>query len=146
MSQHKNPCPGGHDIYNFGRPFFCHHYYTLSLSDLCGGVEKKVLKKIMHFHYIWLIWQYIIFTLFTPKFPLFGVGWGSWHLQFLVSLTYRCYMLNLVKIGPVVICQKMLTDDGRNTTHDARRTTHVDRHKPIAIGNLSDSGDLNNLW
>ena len=23
---HKNPCPGGHEIYNFGRPFLGHHY------------------------------------------------------------------------------------------------------------------------
>ena len=26
---------GGHDIYNFGRPLFGHHYYIFSLSDLC---------------------------------------------------------------------------------------------------------------
>ena len=50
--QHKNPCPGGHEIYNFGRPFLCHHNYILSLSVLCLGVEKKILKEIMHFHYI----------------------------------------------------------------------------------------------
>ena len=24
---HKNPYPGGHEIYNFGRPFLGHHYY-----------------------------------------------------------------------------------------------------------------------
>ena len=28
-SKHKNPCPGGHEIYNFGRPFLCHHYYII---------------------------------------------------------------------------------------------------------------------
>ena len=35
--KHKNPCPRGHEIYNFGRPFLGHHYYIplLSLSDLC---------------------------------------------------------------------------------------------------------------
>ena len=43
-------CPGGHEIYNFGRPFLCHHNYILSLSDLCLGVEKKIFKEIMHFH------------------------------------------------------------------------------------------------
>ena len=32
---HKNPCPWGHEIYNSGSPFFCHHYYTLSLSKPC---------------------------------------------------------------------------------------------------------------
>ena len=37
---HKNPCPGGHEIYNFGRPSLAHHYYILDLSDLCPGVEK----------------------------------------------------------------------------------------------------------
>ena len=48
----KNPCPGGHEIYNFGRPFIVHHYYILSLSDLCLGVEKKIFKEIMHFYYM----------------------------------------------------------------------------------------------
>ena len=50
--QHKNPCPGGHEIYNFGGPFRGHHYYILSLSNLCLGVEKKIFKEIMHFHYM----------------------------------------------------------------------------------------------
>ena len=53
---------------------------------------------------------------------------GSWNLQFLVSLPYRCYIPNLDMIGPVVIEKKMLTHDGR--------------HQPIAIGHLSHSGDL----
>ena len=49
-SQHKNPCPGGHDIYNYGRPFLAYRYYNLSLSDLSLGVEKKVFfKKIIYF-------------------------------------------------------------------------------------------------
>ena len=30
-----------YEIYNFGRPFLDLHYYTLSLSCLCLGVEKK---------------------------------------------------------------------------------------------------------
>ena len=50
--ERKNPCPGGHESYNFGRPFLGHHYYILSLSDLYLGVEKKFLKEIMHFHYM----------------------------------------------------------------------------------------------
>ena len=49
---HKNPCHGGHEIYNFGRPFLCYQNYILSLSDLCLGVEKKIFKEIMHFHYM----------------------------------------------------------------------------------------------
>ena len=52
---HKNPCPRGHEIYNFGRPFLGHHYYILGLSDLCLGVETKIFKEIMYFHYI-TIW------------------------------------------------------------------------------------------
>ena len=44
--------PGGHEIYNFGRPFLGHYYYILtgSLFDLCLGVEKKIFKEIMYFH------------------------------------------------------------------------------------------------
>ena len=42
---HKNPCPGVHEIYNFGRPFLGHHYYILGLSDLFLGEEKIYLKK-----------------------------------------------------------------------------------------------------
>ena len=39
--KHKNPCPGGHDIYNLGRPFLSHYFYKLTLSGLCLGVEKN---------------------------------------------------------------------------------------------------------
>ena len=35
---------GGHEIYNFGRPFLGRHYFILSLSDLGLGVEKKMFK------------------------------------------------------------------------------------------------------
>ena len=38
--QHKNPCPGGHEIYHFGRPLCGHHYYILSLSNLCLSILK----------------------------------------------------------------------------------------------------------
>ena len=40
--------------------------------------------------------------------------------EFLVSLPYRYYIPNLVKIGPIVL-EKMLTDDGRRTPHDNER-------------------------
>ena len=46
---HQKPCPGGHETYNFGRPFLDHNCYLLSLSDLYMGIEKKILKEIMHF-------------------------------------------------------------------------------------------------
>ena len=52
MPLHKNPCPRGHEIYNFGRPFLGHHYYILGLSDLCQRAEKKIFKEIMQFNYM----------------------------------------------------------------------------------------------
>ena len=48
----QEPLVWGHEIHNFGRPFLGYHYYILSLSDLCLGVEKKVYKQIMYFHYM----------------------------------------------------------------------------------------------
>ena len=42
---HKDPWPKGHESYNFGRPFLGHHFYTLSLSDLCLGALKKIFKQ-----------------------------------------------------------------------------------------------------
>ena len=47
---HKNSCPGGHEIYNFGRPFLGHHNYVHILSDSCLGVEKMICIGKMHFH------------------------------------------------------------------------------------------------
>ena len=64
--QHKNPYPGDHEIYNFGRPFLAHHYYIFGLSDQCLRVEKKILKEIMHFHYM----TYMA----TPKHKIFAPG------------------------------------------------------------------------
>ena len=57
---------------------------------------------------------------------------GTDPYGFLVSLPYRCYIPNLVKIGlvHVVLEKKMLMDNTRWTTTEA-----------IAIGHLSDSGD-----
>ena len=48
----QEPLPRGHESYNFGRPFRGHHYYILSLFDLCLGVERKIFKEIMYFHYV----------------------------------------------------------------------------------------------
>ena len=50
--KHRNPSLGNHEIYNSGRPFLGHHYYSLSLSELCPRVEKKIFKEIIHFHYM----------------------------------------------------------------------------------------------
>ena len=68
----------------------------------------------------------INFTLFIPKLPPLGVG--AMKFTVLVFLPNRCYISNLVKIGPVVFEKKMLTDDNGR--------------QPIAIGHLSDSSDL----
>ena len=121
-SHHRNPCPRGHEIYNFGRGFLAHHYYIFSLYARCTGVKSKIFLKIQQFY------------TFYPKitYPLDG---GSWNLQFLVFLPYRCYILNLVKIGPVVL-----------EDVNSRRTSHDDGRQPIAIGHLSDSGDLKNMY
>ena len=52
MPQHKNPCPGCHEIYNFVKPFLGNNDYTLSLSDLCLGAQKRIFKEIIHSHYM----------------------------------------------------------------------------------------------
>ena len=59
---------GGHDIYNFGRPFLGHYYYILRLSDI-RSVIKKIFKEIN-------LINPINFTLFYP------LGWG---LKFTIS-------------------------------------------------------------
>ena len=69
--------------------------------------KSRFLKKSCIFT-IWLIWP-------RPNTKL--LPWGSWNLQFLVSLPYKCYIPNLVKIGPVVL-EKMLIHDSQQTpTH-----------------------------
>ena len=50
MTQHKNLSPGVMKFTIFGRPFLGHHYYKLSMSDLCLRVEKKTFEEILHFH------------------------------------------------------------------------------------------------
>ena len=52
MPQHKKPCPGIMKFTILVDSSFCHLYFihVLSLSDLCLGVEKKILEEIMHFH------------------------------------------------------------------------------------------------
>ena len=51
----QEPCPRDHEI--FGWLFLGHHYLKLRLSDLCLGVEKKILKECIFT--IWLIWPYL---------------------------------------------------------------------------------------
>ena len=63
-----SPCPGGHEIYNFGRPFF-NHYLILSLLDLCQGVEKKILKEIQHVQF-YNFYLKILFGMGVMKFTI----------------------------------------------------------------------------
>ena len=55
----KNPCAWDHESYNFCRPFLVHHYYILSLLNLCPWVEKKIFQEFCIFT-IWLIWPHPI--------------------------------------------------------------------------------------
>ena len=48
----QEPLPRGHEIYIYGGLFFGHNYYILSSSDLCLGVEKTILKEMLHFHFM----------------------------------------------------------------------------------------------
>ena len=57
--QDKNPCPRDHEVHNFGGTFLSHHYFILSLSDLCVGVERKISKEIHQFYtyYPTILWR-----------------------------------------------------------------------------------------
>ena len=81
---------------------------TLSY-DLCLGVKKYFQRNIDTLHFL----------------PKINSPWGGViNLEFLASLSYRCYIPFLEKIGPIVFEKKnMLTDDG---------------HQQLAIGHLSD--------
>ena len=48
-SEHENPSPGGHEIFNCRRPSHGHHYFIFTLSDLCLGVGL-IFQEIMHVH------------------------------------------------------------------------------------------------
>ena len=99
MPLHKNPCPGGHEIYNFSRPFLV----IISLPDPCPRVGK-----------IFFLKKYTNFTLFIAKLSPFGVK--GHKITFFFFLPYTCYITNLVKIGKVVLEKKMLMEDTRQTT------------------------------
>ena len=73
MPLHKNPYPGGHEIYNFGRPFLGHHYYIPGLSDQYLGVGKKIFKEVKHFFH------------FLPQ-NYFPFRWGSFTISCVLTL------------------------------------------------------------
>ena len=96
----------GHEIYKLGRPFLVYHFFILSLSDLCLGVEQKIFKEIINF------------LLFTQKLPPLGVGVMNLTIIFFYTLPYRCNITKFGKDGPLVLENNMLTDNGRRTTDD----------------------------
>ena len=55
--------------------------------------------------------KYINFTYYLKITSLYGRV--SCYLQIPVSLSYGCYIPNLVKIGPEVFEKNMLTQDAR---------------------------------
>ena len=102
--QHKNPCQGGHEIYNFGRPFLGHHYQPIYLVCLIFVWEqrRRFFKK------------YINYSRFTPKLPPLGSGCDE--ICNLLSPYPTDATYHIFKIGPVVLEKKMITHDGRRRT------------------------------
>ena len=47
---HKNSCPGGNEIYNYGKPFFGQRYCILSLYGPCPVKGKNIFKEIHQFY------------------------------------------------------------------------------------------------
>ena len=70
---HKNPCPGGHKIYNFDRPFLGNRYVILSLSELCLEVEKKIFIRNN---------AVSLYNLYGHALAYGALFQGSWNFQF----------------------------------------------------------------
>ena len=87
-----NACPRGHEIYNFGRPFLDHHYYLLSLSDPCPGVEKKIFKEILYFHYLTCI--LVATTWYKNPCPrghdIYKFGWPFYGHHYYIFQWFVC--------------------------------------------------------
>ena len=116
---HKNLCPGGHEIYNFVRPFRGQCNYSLCLNGPCPGVEN-FLKNTSILHV-------------TPKIPpirgcVCGRGGG---MKFTIS---GCYIPNLVKIGPEVL--EMLTDDAQRWTPTHSNRSPESNIAPAYVRNM----------
>ena len=100
MPKHKNPCPRGHKMYNFGKPLFgnYHPLYTQFVWSMPMSGEEK-------------------FSVFTQKFSFLGVGvitknhnalsikmchyMDKWHLRDVTVVEYiynalRGYRLNKI--------------------------------------------------
>ena len=114
--------PEDYKFHNFGRGLPALHHHAFGFSFTCAVVEKKIFEK----------WS--ILGSFCPALKAPG-GQGPWNSQFLFPFTHRCYKPNLVEIGSVVPEKKLKMFKSLQTTYD-------DGLKRIAIGHLSDSGDL----
>ena len=107
---HKNSCPEGHEIFKFGRLFLGYHYYALNLYAPCSDVERKIfLMNTSNLHF--LPHNY------PPPTP-----WGEDHEIYIFLSSYPTHATHIIKIGPVVLERKKLTDDARRTTDDGRRS------------------------
>ena len=78
-------------IHNFRRLFLGHHYYTLSLSDLCLIEEKKKLKEKKDFNYMYMTFGHDLAQeslswglIFNFGGPLLG------HHYYILSLSNLC--------------------------------------------------------
>ena len=81
---YKNPCPGGHDIYNFGRSFLGYHNYALGLYGLCSRVEKKIFQEIHQF--------YTFYSKITSP-------WDGGVMKFTISGLHPVHMLHQIFVS-----------------------------------------------
>ena len=111
---HSNPCPWGHEIYNFGRGFLDHHFIFI-LSAGCTGVKKTIFKEIYQFY-----------TFPQNRRPL-GMGAHENYNFWSPSPTDATYQIWSRFAQYFLLLLHVMDDDG---------------WQPIEIGYLSDSGDL----
>ena len=104
------------------RHFLGHYCFILNLTDPCPRVDKRRrnIRCSLHDH-----------ALAQEPLP-----WGSWNLQFLVSLPYRWYIPNFAN----------WPSSSREEDVNGLRTTNGDWRQPIAICHLTDSSDLKRVW
>jgi hypothetical protein len=121
----QNRYPEDYKFYNFGRGLLALHHHEFSFSSTCADVERKIFEN----------WP--ILGSFCP-FPKTPGGQGPWNSKFLFPFTYKCYKPNLVEIGLAVLEKKLKMFKSLSPTDDGR--------KRIAIGHLSDSGDLKTIF
>ena len=89
MSKHKNLCTGVMKFTILVDPSFG----IITIYLVCLNHAPEYRRYDM---------KYNNFTLYTPQNYL-PLGWWVMKFTILVSLPYRCYIPNLVKIGPVVL-------------------------------------------